>query len=214
MPWIPRKLRGKRVYARTHHDGSLATDGGRVEVVYKLDPGAKRYRASPKNLEPTGDPGDDVPFEAVGLDDPTTEAADIPEGAVVIYTDGSCIGNPGPMGLGVVISDGGDRKELKEYLGEGTNNVAELVAIERALEAVGPDQRHRAVYLHSDSGYAIGLLSRGWKAKANAELVARIRSLTAEFPNLHFVKVRGHAGVPDNERCDELAREAIAEATS
>lgn len=215
VPWIARKLRGNRVYARTHHDGSLAPGSkGRVEVVYKLDPRAKRYRANPSNLEPTGDPDDDVPFEAQGLDDPATEDADIPADAIVIYTDGSCIGNPGPMGLGIVIVDGEDRRELQEYLGTGTNNVAELTAIERALEAVDPGERHRAVYLHSDSSYAIGLLAQGWKAKANAELVERIRRLTREFSDLHFVKVRGHAGVPDNERCDELAREAIAGASA
>jgi ribonuclease HI len=213
MPWLPRILRGNRVYARAHHDGSLATDErGRVDVVYKLAPGAKRYRAGARNLEPTGDPQDDVPFEAEGMDGAASEAADIPPGAIVIYTDGSCIGNPGPMGLGVVIADGEERRELKEFLGTGTNNIAELVAIERALEAIAPTDRQRAVYLHSDSSYAIGLLSKGWKAKANAEVVARIRSLIAEFPDLHFVKVRGHAGIPDNERCDELAREAIAEA--
>jgi ribonuclease HI len=213
MPWIPRKLRGNRVYARVHHDGSLVADErGRVEVVYKLDPGAKRYSAGARNLEPTGDPQDEVPFEAEGMDGEASEAADIPPGAIVIYTDGSCIGNPGPMGLGVVIADGGERKELKEYLGTGTNNIAELVAIERALEAIDPADRHRAVYVHSDSSYAIGLLARGWKAKANAELVTRIRELVAEFPDLHFVKVRGHAGIADNERCDELAREAISEA--
>lgn len=211
MPWIAKKLRGNRVYVRAHHDGRPAPGSdGRVEVAYKLDPKAKRYRANPRNLEATGDPDDELPFEAQGLDDADTEAADIPSDALVIYTDGSCTGNPGPMGLGAVIVDGDDRRELKEYLGTGTNNVAELIAIERALEALSPDQRERAIYLHSDSSYAIGLLAQGWKAKANAELVGRIRALAARFPRLHFVKVRGHAGVPDNERCDELAKEAIA----
>ena len=210
MPWLARTLRGNRVYARTHHDGGLATDRrGRVEIVYKLDPRAKRYRASGKNLEPTGDPADDVPFEAEGMDGTAEEAADIPEGAVVIYTDGACTGNPGPMGLGAVIIDGDERQELTEYLGTGTNNIAELAAIERALEAVPEDHRSRPVYLHSDSSYSIGLLTRGWKAKANVELVAHIRELVSQFRDLHFVKVRGHAGIPENERCDELARQAI-----
>ena len=63
--------------------------------------------------------------------------------------------------------------------------------------------------VYSDSGYAIGLLEQGWKAKANQELVARLRKRVATVPNLEFVKVPGHAGVPENERCDELARTAI-----
>jgi ribonuclease HI len=72
--------------------------------------------------------------------------------------------------------------------------------------------RMRRVRVYSDSGYAIGLLEKGWKAKANQELVARLRKRVAAVPNLEFVKVRGHAGVPENERCDELARVAIQRA--
>src|SRR5690606_4057587 len=125
------------------------------------------------------------------------------------YTDGACTGNPGPMGLGVVILDGGERREIAEYRGIGTNNIAELTAILRALEAVAPEARGRPVVIHSDSSYAIGLLSQGWKAKANQELVAALRAEAARFPDLRFVKVRGHAGVPENERADELATSAI-----
>jgi ribonuclease HI len=112
------------------------------------------------------------------------------------------------MGIGVVLLSGPHRKEISEFLGpHGTNNIAELTAIERALEAV--KDKRRSVIVYSDSSYAIGVLSQGWKAKANVELVARIRALVATFSALRFVKVRGHAGVPENERCDELAREAI-----
>ena len=134
-------------------------------------------------------------------------------GAVEIWTDGACSGNPGPMGIGVVVIDGGKRKEHGEYLGSGTNNIAELVAIERgisiAVELTKGD-RDRALRVYSDSSYAIGLLDKGWKAKANQELVARIRKVVAQVPRLGFVKVSGHAGVPENERCDELARMAIS----
>jgi ribonuclease HI len=135
---------------------------------------------------------------------------------VIVYTDGACTGNPGPMGIGVVVMADGKRKEISEYLGRGTNNIAELTAIERGLEAVealaaetGEPLVERPVLVHSDSAYAIGLLSQNWRAKANAELVARLRELTRRFPQLRFVKVAGHAGVPENERCDELARAAV-----
>jgi ribonuclease HI len=128
----------------------------------------------------------------------------------------------------VVVIAGDERQELGEYLGVGTNNIAELVAIERGLEVVAqrlktggsapgtaapPPRSEVQVRVYSDSGYAIGLLDKGWKAKANQELVARIRRGLAAFPGqVAFVKVRGHAGVPENERCDELGREAIASA--
>ncbi len=126
---------------------------------------------------------------------------------VHVWTDGACSGNPGPMGIGVVLISGELRKEISEYLGTGTNNVAELTAIQRGLEAL--KVRDRPIVVYSDSAYAIGLLSKGWKAKANTELVARIRALCANFPRLSFQKVSGHAGVPENERCDELARQAV-----
>jgi ribonuclease HI len=117
------------------------------------------------------------------------------------------------MGIGVVVIDGAGREEIGDYLGIGTNNIAELAAIERGLEVAaaaggGVDRRVR---VYSDSGYAIGLLSQGWKAKANQELVARIRGKLAALGRaVEFVKVAGHAGVPENERCDLLARKAIA----
>jgi ribonuclease HI len=113
------------------------------------------------------------------------------------------------MGIGVVAVDGGKRRELGEYLGIGTNNIAELTAIDRALDLAGPDAGARHLRIHTDSSYAIGVLSKGWKAKANQELIARMRRRLAALPDVEFVKVAGHAGIPDNERCDELAREAI-----
>jgi ribonuclease HI len=154
------------------------------------------------------------------------EAAD-PTATFHVWTDGACSGNPGPMGIGVVVIAGDQRQELGEYLGVGTNNIAELVAIERGLEVVAqrlkaeggapgvtaPVRSEVHVRVYSDSGYAIGLLDKGWKAKANQELVTRIRRGLAAFPGqVAFVKVRGHAGVPENERCDELGREAIVNA--
>jgi ribonuclease HI len=145
-----------------------------------------------------------------------TLVASAPGKNVIVYTDGACTGNPGPMGIGVVVMADGHRREVSEYLGVGTNNIAELVSIERGLEVVqelaaelGEPLTERPVLVHSDSAYAIGLLSQGWKAKANAELVERLRKLTRKFPALGFVKVAGHAGVPENERCDELAREGV-----
>ena len=130
-----------------------------------------------------------------------------PDDAVQVWTDGACTGNPGPAGLGVVILDGTERKELSEYLGEGTNNIAELMAILRGLQEV--KDRKRPVFVYTDSQYSIGLLTQPWKAKKNIELVAQLRELCRTFPDLHFVKVAGHAGIPLNERVDELARNAI-----
>ncbi len=116
------------------------------------------------------------------------------------------------MGIGIVVIAGDKRKEHGEYLGRGTNNIAELTAIRRGLEVAGEivPVRDRPVFVYSDSSYAIGLLSQGWKAKANQELVAELRAFLRNYRSLRMVKVEGHAGVPENERCDVLARQAIA----
>jgi ribonuclease HI len=219
MPWMRHKLRDSEVWAKVDAEGALISDGGgRVEVVYKNAPGAKVYRASSRNLTPLGGPAVEIEAgEAAPEKEKEKKAGTgtgtgtgprgIPADAIHVWTDGACTGNPGPAALGVVVIDGPERKELGEFLGDGTNNIAELTAIERGLELVR--DKTRPVYVYSDSAYSIGLLSKNWKPKANVELVGRIRKLTAQFPDLHFVKVKGHAGIPDNERCDELARTAI-----
>jgi ribonuclease HI len=68
--------------------------------------------------------------------------------------------------------------------------------------------------VHTDSQYSIGVLQKGWKAKVNQELIAKTKSLLAKRPQARLVYVPGHAGVPMNERADELAREAISRAKS
>lgn len=200
MRWVKRKLRDTEVFARVDESGALAERGGRVEIVYKLAPAAKVYRAASRNLEHAGD---DEIYECVV--DELTEAG----APIVIYTDGACTGNPGPMGIGAVIMDGKERKEISEFLGTGTNNIAELTAIKRALETIPAGERNRPIKIHSDSSYSIGLLTKNWKAKANVELVAELRSLAKRFPRLQLIKVKGHSGVPENERADQLAVEAI-----
>lgn len=212
MPWMPYRLRDADVWARVDADGKLMTDaGGRVEIIYKAADGAKVYRAGSRNL--VARPGEAVEVEATERAPDSAKAkadaatSKAPANAIHVWTDGACTGNPGPAGLGVVIIDGDKQRELSEYLGQGTNNIAELMAILRGLEEV-PD-RSRPVVVYSDSAYSIGLLTQNWKAKANQQLVEKLRALTKQFPDLRFVKVAGHAGVALNERVDELARTAV-----
>ncbi len=134
-------------------------------------------------------------------------------GEVVAYADGACSGNPGPAGLGVVMLTSAERRELSEYLGVGTNNIAELTAILRAAEAFPTGEKVLRVY--TDSSYAIGVLGKGWKAKANVQLVADVKKALAALPAWELHHVRGHKGVPLNERADQLAVAAVeARATS
>ena len=103
--------------------------------------------------------------------------------------------------------DGTKRKEHSEYLGPGTNNIAELTAVLRGLDMVSDTARPVRVY--TDSKYSIGVLSMNWKAKANVDLIGEIKDRIRAFRDVQFVKVAGHAGIPENERCDQLARNAI-----
>jgi ribonuclease HI len=214
MPWIKHRLRDSDVWAKSDDSGALVTDrDGRVEIVYKPVDGAKTYRAASRNLTPVGGeapidlaPGDPAPEKKDAKKAAGPGAA--PADAIQVWTDGACSGNPGPAGLGVVIIDGSERRELSEYLGHGTNNIAELTAILRGLQQV--KDRARPVIVYTDSQYSIGVLTKNWKAKKNVELVAELRDLCRMFPNLHFVHVAGHAGIPLNERTDELATGAIS----
>ncbi len=211
--------------------GKLVVDGGRVEIRYKPTD-SKAYRAAIGNLELSSAAAliaDDAvvagaPMDAAASKRPSSSRfkavksasvvhGAIPEGALVAYTDGACTGNPGPAGLGVVLMDGADRRELSMYLGHATNNIAELTAIEEALKIA--KEPTRPLVIHTDSQYAIGVLSKGWKAKANQELIARIKATLKPFKKLELRYVKGHAGIPDNERADELARAAVtAQASS
>jgi ribonuclease HI len=223
------RFKDQPVWVRADDAGHPVLDGeGRAEMKYReTDP--KSYRPALGNLMPDGGSGSggaaraDAQRARSGAPRPSAQraaarkpAAPRPAtvaGAIEIWTDGACSGNPGPMGIGVVVIDGDTRRELGEYLGTGTNNIAELVAIERGIAIASEltkGVRERPLRVYSDSSYAIGLLEKGWKAKANQELVARIRQSVAACPRLSFVKVAGHAGVPENERCDVLARQAIS----
>lgn len=224
MPWLRHRLRDADVWASVDQNGQLIKDAnGRVEIVYKAEAGARVYRASAGNLLPA--PGSDpVDFEAGATAAPRPEpgsagargsaksgqrAGEVPANAIHVWTDGACSGNPGPAGLGVVIvGDGAGQREISEYLGEATNNIAELTAILRGLQAVS--DRSRPVIVYSDSAYSIGLLSQNWKAKKNVELVKELRDECKRFGDLRFVKVLAHSGIALNERVDQLAVGAIS----
>jgi ribonuclease HI len=222
MPWREAILRGQKVLARVDATGTFVAEGGRVEIRYKANDG-RAYQAGARNLEPL--PGSPIypddhcaPGAAVAPKEPKgakaksshsgTTIAAVPAGAWTAYTDGACTGNPGPAGSGwIVVAPDGKTREGSSYLGEATNNVAELTAIYLAVRKV-PERV--PVVVHTDSQYAIGVLSKGWKAKANGELIAEIRKAIVAHGAVRFVYVRGHVGIPLNERADELARRAIS----
>jgi len=137
-------------------------------------------------------------------------------GPVIIFTDGAATGNPGPGGYGVVMKYGQHRRELAEGFRLTTNNRMELLAVIKGLETLKKDGLE--VLIYSDSRYVVDSVTKGWiwswvkkgfKGKKNEDLWRRFITVS----NKHKVKfqwVKGHAGNPENERCDQLAVAASA----
>ena len=139
---------------------------------------------------------------------------------VEIYSDGACSGNPGPGGWGTILRYDGREKELSGFDPATTNNRMEMMAAIAGLEAL---KRPCHVRLTTDSQYLHkgmtewiqGWIRKGWKNSKKEEVLNRDlweRLLNACNPHqVDWVWVRGHAGHPENERCDELARAAITD---
>jgi ribonuclease HI len=133
---------------------------------------------------------------------------------ITIYTDGSSRGNPGPGGYGTVIKKGSRRKEISQGFRHTTNNRMELLAVIVGLEALLKPKLDVTVY--SDSKYVVDAIEKKWvfgwvkknfKDKKNPDLWKRFLKIYPQH-NVRMVWVKGHAGNPENERCDVLATEA------
>ncbi|MCK4469395.1 MAG: ribonuclease HI, partial [Desulfobacterales bacterium] len=129
---------------------------------------------------------------------------------IFIYTDGASSGNPGPSGIGILLRFKDHKKEISRNIGEATNNIAELEAIKTALLEL--KHYDYPVRVFTDSSYACGVLTLGWKARKNKELINSIKKLISKFSNLKLIKVKGHNGFDGNEKADFLATSAIRRA--
>ncbi|MFQ5707238.1 MAG: ribonuclease HI [bacterium] len=134
---------------------------------------------------------------------------------VIIYTDGSCIGNPGPGGYAAILKFAGRRKELSGGFKNTTNNRMEIMAAIKGLEAL---KEKCKVLLYSDSQYLVDCINKGWVQRwrangwkrnkkeyaQNVDLWKRLLELCAQH-QVEFKWTRGHVGTVENERCDQLA---------
>ncbi|MCO4769348.1 MAG: ribonuclease HI [Deltaproteobacteria bacterium] len=224
--WLKVKFKGKDVWAEAGADGKIKADSsGKTTVVYAL--GGKGYTTFADRVKPL--PGATPEEGPAAQANPSTRGrggkksgakanstifgggpSDIEdEHAIHLWTDGACSGNPGPAGSGLVLIDGDARLEIASWLGQGTNNIAELTAILHGLQELSRPVR-RTLVVHTDSQYGIGVLAKAWKAKKNVELIAQIKRELRGIPRVVWHWVRGHEGVELNERCDALARQAIS----
>lgn len=151
----------------------------------------------------------------------TDDVADDQTDVIDAFTDGACSGNPGPGGWGAILRWRGHERELSGADPETTNNRMELMAAIQALEAL---KRPARIRMHTDSTYVKDGITkwlaswkrRGWKTAdkkpvKNVELWQRLEAAAGRH-DVSWHWVRGHAGHPENERADALAREAIANA--
>jgi ribonuclease HI len=212
--WLRMRFKKNKVWVALDTEGRMRVENNKLLIKYQLDQ-PHEYWVHSKNISPLDGP-EETGIQKAGLDD-----SDIPENqngsvkiggsnqAVIhIYTDGASSGNPGPSGIGVLLQYGRHQKEVSRYIGVATNNIAELEAIRVGLGLIrDPD---KPVRVYTDSSYALGLLSKGWKAQKNQALVSDIRRQISRFKDLRFIKVKGHAGHTQNERADKLATQAIA----
>ena len=130
---------------------------------------------------------------------------------IIMYTDGSSLGNPGPGGYGTLLLYGHYRKELSSGFRMTTNNRMELMAVVAGLETL--KHNNADVTIYTDSKYVVDSVEKGWllnwirnrfKGKKNSDLWMRFYELYQSH-KVKFIWVKGHAAIPGNERCDQLA---------
>lgn len=138
---------------------------------------------------------------------------------IKLFTDGACSGNPGPGGYGAILVYNERRKEISGGLQNTTNNRMEILAVIRGLEML---KESCQVTVYSDSKYVVDAMTQGWVERwqknnwmrnkkdpaLNVDLWKQMLTL-CEKHQVKFEWVKGHAGHPDNERCDQLATEAL-----
>lgn len=213
--WTRMSFKGNKVWVAAGDDQKPIVEKGKALIKYNLKQDHEYWvRAenlksdAPENLVKKGE-GKRKTKPAAGKSDTPKQVSHDEPGVIHAFTDGASSGNPGPSGIGIVLRYGQHEKKISRFIGQGTNNIAELEAIRVALNAIKNPQLPIRIY--TDSSYALGLLAKGWKPKKNQELVETIKTEMKRFRDLTFVKVQGHAGIEGNEHADKLATSAIAE---
>jgi len=219
--WQRMWFKNNKVWMALDPKGAPLAKDGKVLIKYQLKQDYE-YWVSRSNVDPIDSRPQEAPSrnrrnkrktgsvknESAGADAAWDEAAY--RDKICVFTDGASSGNPGPAGIGVLLRYGEHEKEISKFIGNATNNIAELMAIRTGLSAV--KNTTKPVRLFTDSEYAYGLLMLNWKAHKNQQMVASVKEAMARFRDLKIIKVKGHAGHPANERADFLATSAIKNA--
>ena len=212
--WKRMRFKRNKVWLAINQDGKPVVKNGKVLIKYQVEQDYE-YRVNKDNVKPIDplennkkisnkkNPAKTNKKKALKLEKQHRVEQDM----ICIYTDGASSGNPGPSGIGILLLYGSHEKEISKHIGVATNNIAELEAIRVALLEL--KRTDLPVKIFTDSSYAYGVLTLGWKAKKNTELIKSIKKIISKFRKLEFYKVKGHADIDGNERADYLATSAV-----
>jgi ribonuclease HI len=209
--WKRMKFRKNKVWLNIDEKGDPIVKNGKVLIKYQLEQDYE-YWVHENGVQPI----DDSDADKIASDrKPDKYESNKKSGTefegkgdeIVIYTDGASSGNPGPSGIGILLRFGNHEREISKHIGSATNNIAELEAIRVALLEL--KRTDLPIKVFTDSSYAFGVLTLGWKAKKNTNLVKSIKKIISKFSDLKFQKVKGHVGIDGNERANYLATAAV-----
>ncbi len=212
IQWKRMSFKGNKVWAALDENGNFLEKEGKLLIKYNLDQNYKYWiRKSSLKPESAAVPKEErKKRKKLKSAEKPPESLSLRNDAINVFTDGASSGNPGPAGIGVYLLYGANEKQISEYIGKTTNNRAELEAIKRGLSEL---KRHDLpVRLYTDSSYCQGVLTKGWTPRSNRELISEIKTLIDKFNDIQLIKVKGHAGVKQNEIADGLATAAIKDA--
>ena len=216
--WVRMWFKENKVWMATDAQGLPVSKDNKVLIKYQIKQDYE-YWVNKKNVRPLDAPPTKAlpPNKKNSRNKPARKKKKADDGIpwdesdyknkICLFTDGASSGNPGPSGIGILLRYGDHEKEISKYIGNATNNIAELKAIEAGLSAL--KNTNIPVRLFTDSKYAYGLLVLNWKARKNQEMVESIKRIMDKFKDLQIIKVKGHSGHPGNERADYLATSAI-----